>query len=36
MPVQRAEQVDIPIHVIPNEDCEGALGAAIGALQLLQ
>jgi len=36
MPVQRAEQVDIPIHVIPNGDCAGALGAAIGALQLLQ
>lgn len=35
MPVQRAEQADIPIHVIPNGDCAGALGAAIGALRLL-
>ena len=35
MPKQRVEQADIPIHVIPNGDCAGALGAAIGALQLL-
>jgi glucokinase len=35
MPTQRTEQEDIPIHVIPNGDCAGALGAAIGALQLL-
>lgn len=36
MPRQRVEQADIPIHVIPNGDCAGALGAAIGALQLLK
>ncbi|MFP5277663.1 MAG: ROK family protein [Acidobacteriota bacterium] len=36
MPKQRVEQADIPIHVIPNGDCAGALGAAIGALQLLK
>ena len=36
MPAQRAEQAEIPIHVIPNGDCAGALGAAIGALQSLQ
>ena len=36
MPMQRAEQVDIPIHVIPNGDCAGALGSAIQALRLLQ
>ena len=29
MPLQRAEQADIPIHVIPNGDCAGVLGAAI-------
>ena len=36
MPKQRVEQADIPIHVIPNGDCAGALGAAIAALQLLK
>ena len=36
MPVQREEQASIPIHVIPNGDCAGALGAAIGAFQLLK
>jgi glucokinase len=36
MPVQREEQANIPIHVIPNGDCAGALGAAIGAFQLLK
>ncbi len=34
MPVQRAEQVDIPIHVMPNGDTAGARGAAIEALAL--
>jgi len=33
MPVQRAEQADIPIYVIPNGDTAGARGAAIEALQ---
>lgn len=32
MPVQREEQADIPIHVMPNGDCAGARGAAIDAL----
>jgi predicted NBD/HSP70 family sugar kinase len=36
MPVQRAEQADIPIHIIPNGDCAGALGAAIGAYQYMK
>ncbi|HUS04771.1 MAG TPA: hypothetical protein VMZ52_00630, partial [Bryobacteraceae bacterium] len=34
MPVQREEQADIPIHVMPNGDTAGARGAAIEALQL--
>jgi glucokinase len=34
MPTQREEQVDIPIHVMPNGDCAGARGAAIEALKL--
>ena len=34
MPVQRAEQADIPIHVMPNGDTAGARGAAIEALKL--
>jgi len=34
MPTQREEQVDIPIHVIPNGDTAGARGAAIEALKL--
>jgi glucokinase len=33
MPVQRAEQADIPIHVMPNGDTAGARGAAIEALK---
>jgi predicted NBD/HSP70 family sugar kinase len=32
MPVQRSEQADIPIHVIPNGDTAGARGAAVDAL----
>jgi predicted NBD/HSP70 family sugar kinase len=35
MPTQREEQAGIPIHVIPNGDCAGALGSAIAALRLL-
>jgi len=35
MPVQRAEQADIPIKVMPNGDTAGARGAAIEALKLL-
>jgi predicted NBD/HSP70 family sugar kinase len=34
MPPQRAEQADIPIHIMPNGDCAGARGAAIEALIL--
>jgi glucokinase len=34
MPVQREEQADIPIHVMPNGDAAGARGAAIEALKL--
>jgi glucokinase len=34
MPTQREEQVDIPIHVMPNGDTAGARGAAIEALKL--
>ena len=34
MPVQRAEQADIPIHIMPNGDTAGARGAAIEALAL--
>jgi predicted NBD/HSP70 family sugar kinase len=33
MPMQRQEQADIPIHVMPNGDTAGARGAAIDALQ---
>lgn len=33
MPVQRVEQADIPIHVMPNGDTAGARGAAIEALR---
>lgn len=33
MPVQREEQADIPIHVMPNGDTAGARGAAIEALK---
>jgi predicted NBD/HSP70 family sugar kinase len=34
MPVQRAEQAGIPIHIMPNGDCAGARGAAIEAVKL--
>jgi glucokinase len=33
MPVQRQEQADIPIHVMPNGDTAGARGAAVDALK---
>jgi len=33
MPIQREEQIDIPIHVMPNGDTAGARGAAIEALK---
>jgi predicted NBD/HSP70 family sugar kinase len=33
MPVQRQEQADIPIYVMPNGDTAGARGAALDALQ---
>lgn len=36
MPVQRAEQSDIPVHIMPNGDTAGARGAAIEALKLLR
>jgi len=32
MPTQRAEQADIPIHMMPNGDTAGSRGAAIEAL----
>jgi predicted NBD/HSP70 family sugar kinase len=32
MPPQRAEQADVPIHIMPNGDTAGARGAAIEAL----
>lgn len=34
MPVQREEQADIPIHVMPNGDTAGARGAALEALKV--
>jgi glucokinase len=34
MPIQREEQADIPIYVMPNGDSAGARGAAIEALKL--
>jgi predicted NBD/HSP70 family sugar kinase len=34
MPVQRKEQADIPIHVMPHGDTAGARGAAVEALKL--
>ena len=34
MPVQRREQADIPIYVMPNGDTAGSRGAAIEALKL--
>jgi hypothetical protein len=33
MGVQREEQADIPIHVMPNGDTAGARGAALEALR---
>jgi glucokinase len=33
MPVQRDEQSDIPIRIMPNGDTAGARGAAIDALR---
>jgi len=33
MPIQREEQIDIPIYVMPNGDTAGARGAAIEALK---
>jgi len=33
MPVQREEQVDIPIHIMPHGDTAGARGVAIEALK---
>jgi glucokinase len=36
MPPQRAEQADIPIHVMPNGDTAGARGAAIEALRAVR
>jgi predicted NBD/HSP70 family sugar kinase len=33
MPVQREEQTDIPIHIMPNGDTAGARGAALEALK---
>ena len=32
MPAQRTEQIDIPMHIMPNGDTAGARGAAIEAL----
>jgi predicted NBD/HSP70 family sugar kinase len=34
MPTQRAEQADIPIHVMPNGDTAGSRGAALEALKM--
>jgi predicted NBD/HSP70 family sugar kinase len=36
MPRQRAEQADIPIHIMPNGDTAGARGAAIEALKFMR
>ena len=33
MPVQRQEQADIPIYVMPNGDTASARGAALEALR---
>jgi predicted NBD/HSP70 family sugar kinase len=33
MPAQREEQIDIPIHIMPNGDTAGSRGAAIEALR---
>jgi glucokinase len=34
MPLQRTEQADIPIHIMPDGDTAGARGAAIEALKM--
>jgi predicted NBD/HSP70 family sugar kinase len=34
LPTQREEQINIPIHVMPNGDTAGARGAALEALRL--
>ncbi len=36
MPIQREEQADIPIHVMPNGDTAGARGSAIEALNFAE
>jgi len=36
MPIQREEQADIPIHVMPNGDTAGARGAAVDALNFAE
>jgi glucokinase len=36
MPVQREEQADIPIYIMPNGDTAGARGAAIEALKYMR
>jgi predicted NBD/HSP70 family sugar kinase len=36
MPIQREEQADIPIHVMPNGDTAGARGAALEALNFAE
>jgi len=36
MPPQRAEQIAIPIHIMPNGDTAGSRGAAIEALETLR
>ena len=36
MPVQREEQADLPIHVMPNGDTAGARGAALEAARRLR
>jgi glucokinase len=36
MPIQREEQADIPIHIMPNGDTAGARGAAIEALNFAE
>jgi len=33
MPPQRAEQANIPIHIMPNGDTAGARGAAVEAMK---
>jgi glucokinase len=36
MPGQRAEQANIPIHIMPNGDTAGARGAAVQAMQAIR